>query len=156
VVTAGYAAVCYWGAALPAASSFVGHSIGVAGFVFMLMTETLYSIRKRLTVARWGSMAAWLRSHVVMGLVGPYMVFLHAAMRFQGLAGVLMLLTGVVVASGLVGRYLYTRVARDESTARQREVLATWRTLHVPLTWMLFALAFVHVLATLYYVTLAR
>ncbi len=96
----------------PAASSLVGHGIGIVGFILMLMTATLYSIRKRLTDARWGSMAAWLRFHMVTGLVGPYMVLLHTAMRFHGLAGVAMLLTVVVVVSGLVGRYIYTAVPR--------------------------------------------
>ena len=48
-------------ARFPAASGLVGHGIGVVGFVLMLMTETLYSIRKLLTDARWGSMAGWLQ-----------------------------------------------------------------------------------------------
>jgi hypothetical protein len=82
------------------------------GIILMVMTATLYTIRKRLTDARWGSMAAWLRFHMVAGLVGPYMVLLHTSMRFRGLAGVAMLLTVVVVISGLVGRYLYTAVPR--------------------------------------------
>ena len=59
----------------------------------MLMTATLYSLRKLRTDASWGSTAAWLRFHMVTGLVGPYMVLLHTAMRFHGLAGLTMLLT---------------------------------------------------------------
>ncbi len=78
----------------------------------MLMTATLYSLRKLRSDARWGSTAAWLRFHMVTGLVGPYMVLLHTAMRFSGLAGLAMLLTVVVVASGLIGRYIYTLVPR--------------------------------------------
>ena len=31
----------------PAASGLLGHSLGVVGLVMMLMTETLYSLRKR-------------------------------------------------------------------------------------------------------------
>ena len=49
---------------------------------------------------------------MVTGLVGPYMVLLHTAMKFNGFAGLTMLLTVVVVVSGVVGRYLYTRVPR--------------------------------------------
>lgn len=97
---------------LPVASSLVGHGIGIVGFILMLLTATLYTIRKKLTDARWGSMESWLRFHMVAGLVGPYMVLLHTSMRFRGLAGVAMLLTVVVVVSGLVGRYLYTAVPR--------------------------------------------
>ena len=40
--------------------------------------------------------------------------------------------------------------------ALARETLATWRVMHVPLTWVLFALAIVHMLGALYYGTLQR
>jgi hypothetical protein len=99
--------------AFPRASSLIGHGIGVVGIVLMLMTATLYSLRKLSHSARWGDMAGWLRFHMVTGLVGPYMVLLHTSMRFHGVAGVAMLFTIVVVISGLVGRYLYTAVSRE-------------------------------------------
>ncbi len=111
-LTAAYLVAYRQAGAFPAAYGLVGHGIGVAGFLLMLMTETLYSIRKQLTDARWGSMAGWLRFHMVTGLVGPYLVLLHTSMRFRGLAGLVMLLTLVVAVSGLVGRYLYTAVPR--------------------------------------------
>jgi cytochrome b561 len=158
-VTALYVVAYLQAGAFPTASSLVGHGIGILGFVLMLMTATLYSIRKLRTAARWGSMAAWLRFHMVTGLVGPYMVLLHTAMKFQGLAGLTMLLTVIVVVSGLVGRYLYTAVPRtagDRGAAKQRKAAATWHVLHLPLTWALFAAAFIHVVAALYYSTLQR
>jgi hypothetical protein len=101
----------------PRASSLVGHGIGILGFILMLMTATLYSIRKMSSDARWGSMAGWLRFHMVAGLVGPYLVLLHTSMRFHGVAGVAMLMTIVVVISGLVGRYIYTAVPRTVATS---------------------------------------
>jgi hypothetical protein len=106
---------------LPGASSAVGLGIGILGIILMLMTETLYSIRKQLTDARWGSMAGWLRFHIVTGLVGPYMVLLHTSMMFRGLAGVVMLLTVVVVVSGVVGRYIYTALPRTIDLADPEE-----------------------------------
>lgn len=162
-MTALYVVAYLQASAFPAASSLVGHGIGILGFILMLMTATLYSIRKLRTDARWGNMAAWLRFHMVTGLVGPYLVLLHTAMRFKGLAGLAMLLTVIVVVSGLIGRYIYTAVPRgidvDDRHDRlmmQRRALATWHTFHVPLTWALFAAAFVHVVAALYYATLQR
>lgn len=101
--------------AVPAASSLFGHGLGVAGFVLMLSTETLYSLRKRSRLARWGRTASWLRFHIFTGLVGPSMVLLHSAWEFRGLAGVVLLLTMVVVASGFVGRYIYTALPRNAS-----------------------------------------
>lgn len=97
---------------IPAASDFFGHSLGVLGFTLMLMTEFLYSRRKRSKRARWGKMSAWLQFHIFTGIVGPYLVFLHSSFKFNGLAGVVMLFTAVVVVSGFIGRYIYTALPR--------------------------------------------
>ena len=97
---------------VPAAGEFFGHSLGVAGFILMLMTETLYTLRKRSRSARWGRMSAWLKFHIFTGLVGPYMVLLHSSWKFNGLAGVVMLLTVIIVGSGFIGRYIYTAIPR--------------------------------------------
>jgi hypothetical protein len=166
VVTLLYLAAYAQRGAFPAASGLVGHGIGTLGFVLMLMAETLYSIRKRVDDARWGSMADWLRFHIVTGLVGPWMVLLHTAMSFRGLAGFALLLTGIVVLSGIAGRYLFTAASREtgsptavagpDALARPRRAFAYWRMAHVPLTWVLFAAALVHVVVALYYATLAR
>ena len=99
----------------PRASSFFGHSLGILGFILMLMTETLYTMRKRSHNARWGKMAEWLEFHIFTGLVGPYMVLLHSAWSFNGLAGLLTLFTLLIVLSGFVGRYIYTAVPRTPS-----------------------------------------
>lgn len=97
---------------IPAASDFFGHSLGIIGFLLMLMTETLYALRKRSRNARWGRISSWLHFHIVTGLVGPYMVLLHTSWKFNGLAGIVMLITGVVVISGFIGRYIYTAIPR--------------------------------------------
>jgi hypothetical protein len=109
---------------IPEASDFYGHSLGILGFVLMLATETLYSLRKRSRSARWGRMSVWLQFHIFTGLVGPYLVLLHSAWKFNGLAGLVMLLTVVIVISGFVGRYIYTGVPRNVDGAEiEAEVL---------------------------------
>jgi hypothetical protein len=112
VITIFYLIVAITMGGVPAASGFFGHSLGVLGFVLMLMTETLYSRRKRSRRARWGKMSAWLQFHIFTGLVGPYLVFLHTSFKFNGLAGVVLLLTAVIVLSGFFGRYIYTAIPR--------------------------------------------
>lgn len=97
---------------VPGASDFFGHSLGVLGFILMLMTEVLYSLRKRSRSARWGRMSRWLEFHIFTGIVGPYLVLLHSSWKFQGLAGVVTLLMGIIVLSGFIGRYIYTAVPR--------------------------------------------
>jgi hypothetical protein len=98
---------------IPGASELFGHSIGIVGFILMLMAETLYTLRKRSRSARWGRMSSWLQFHIFTGLVGPYMVLLHSSWKFHGLAGMVMLLTVIIVASGFLGRYIYTSVPRN-------------------------------------------
>jgi hypothetical protein len=113
---------------IPAASGFFGHMTGVIGFLLMLMTEILYSLRKRSRSARWGRMSSWLSFHIFTGIVGPYMVLLHAAWTFRGLAGIVTLMTVIVVASGFIGRYIYTSIPRSldgfevESSAIEKEI----------------------------------
>jgi hypothetical protein len=97
---------------VPASSEFFGHSLGIAGFILMLMTETLYTLRKRSRSSRWGRISLWLQIHIFTGLVGPYMVLLHTAWKFNGLAGMLSLMTLIVVGSGFIGRYIYTAIPR--------------------------------------------
>jgi hypothetical protein len=104
-------AAAYFGS-IPAARGFFGHSLGILGFLLMLVTETAYSLRKRSRSARWGRMAAWLQFHIFTGLVGPYMVLLHSAWKINGLAGVVLLLTVIIVVSGFIGRYIFTAVPR--------------------------------------------
>jgi hypothetical protein len=94
----------------PASSGLFGHGIGILGFLLMLATETLYSIRKRARSARWGRMRTWLQFHIFTGIVGPYLVLLHSAFEFRGLAGIVTLMMGIVVLSGFIGRYIYTSV----------------------------------------------
>jgi len=112
VLTLGYGAVVALLGSIPAASNFFGHSLGVAGLLLKLFTETAYSLRKRSRSARWGRTSLWLQAHIFTGLVGPYLALLHTAWRFNGLAGVVVLLMAVVVVSGFIGRYIYTAVPR--------------------------------------------
>jgi hypothetical protein len=102
---------------VPAASGLLGHSLGIVGFGLMLMTETLYSLRKRAMRRPRGSMRAWLQFHIVTGIVGSYLVVLHSAWSFNGLAGALAVMTVVVVISGFIGRYIYTATPRTADGA---------------------------------------
>jgi hypothetical protein len=171
VISGLYAFVVYWYHAVPAAAGFFGHMIGVIGFLLMLMTETLYSIRKRSRKGRWGSMQSWLQFHIFTGLVGPYMVLLHTSWKFNGLAGATTLLTIIIVISGFIGRYIYTLIPRSldgvEITAsdaqaqavvlaRTRRMLSIWHAIHIPIGIALFVAAFIHIGAALTYATLLR
>jgi hypothetical protein len=171
LISAIYAIVVFWTRRIPPAGALFGHLLGILGFILMLMTEILYSIRKRSQSARWGSMASWLQFHIFTGLVGPFMVLLHSSWKFNGLAGATTLLTILIVISGFIGRYIYTQIPRSldgveietpfgqsqaASLARARRLLAGWHIIHIPIGMALFTAAFIHIGAALYYATLLK
>ena len=165
LITGLYGAVLYFTREVPPAYELFGHAIGIVGFVLMLMTETLYSLRKRSRSVKWGRMSTWLKTHIFMGLVGSYMVLLHTSWKFNGLAGVTMLLTVIIVISGFIGRYIFTRIPRtmdgleidgtlsQETLKQARRWMALWHTIHIPIGMALFTAAFTHILGALYYAT---
>jgi hypothetical protein len=110
---------------IPRPSSLGGLLLGSVGLLLMLATEILYSLRKRVRGFTRGPMSAWLEVHIFTGLVGAFLVLLHAGGKFHGLAGATALATVVIVASGFVGRYLYTAMPRTldgaEVTVREME-----------------------------------
>ena len=64
-----YALVMFITGKVPAASELFGHSLGILGFVLMMLTEVLYSLRKRSRFTTWGKMSDWLQFHIFTGLV---------------------------------------------------------------------------------------
>lgn len=167
-ITIAYSAVIFVTREVPPASEVFGHGLGILGFILMLLTETLYSLRKRSRSVRWGKMSSWLQFHIFTGIVGPFMVLLHSSWKFNGIAGVTTLFTIIIVVSGFIGRYIFTRIPRtldgleiegtlsQETLKQARRLLALWHTIHIPIGIMLFVSAFVHVGAALYYATFLR
>src|SRR5688572_2748992 len=168
LITGIYGLVVIFTREIPPASELFGHGMGIVGFIFMLMTETLYSLRKRSRTVKWGKMSNWLQFHIFTGLVGPYMVLLHTSWKFNGIAGVTTLFTIIIVISGFIGRYIFTRIPRtldgleiegtlsQEALKQARRLLALWHTIHIPIGMVLFTSAFIHIGAALYYSTLLK
>lgn len=99
----------------PGGRDSVRHWMGVTGMTMMVMTETLYAFRKRVRWFKVGRLRGWLSFHIFTGMVGPTLVLTHTAFEFNGLAGLSMLFTVIVVGSGLLGRYFYTAIPRTRS-----------------------------------------
>jgi hypothetical protein len=81
------------------------------------------------------------------------------------------LLTVIVVGSGFIGRYIYTRIPRTSdgieidtplgdaqvaAIANARRLMALWHTIHIPIGMALFTAAFVHIGGALFYATLLK
>jgi thioredoxin reductase len=92
-------------AALKPASS-LGLTIGIAATAVML-TNFLYALRKRWSVlSRVGNLSTWLDVHVLVGACSPLVIAFHAAFQSNNLlASFTYSALGIVVSTGLVGRY---------------------------------------------------
>ena len=97
-------------------SGALGLGAGLAGTVAFLL-NLCYLVRKRMARAAWlGSLRAWMGFHVATGLLGATLILLHAAFLPKSALGVLASAAlAVVVATGLLGRYLYGLVPRSLS-----------------------------------------
>ena len=168
LITGVYATVTIFTREIPPAGELFGHSMGIVGFIFMLMTEILYSLRKRSRSMRWGKLSSWLQFHIFTGIVGPYMVLLHSSWKFNGITGITTLFTIIIVISGFTGRYIFTRIPRtldgleiegtlaQEALKQARRLLALWHTIHIPIGMVLFTSAIIHIFAALYYSTFLK
>lgn len=113
-------------------SGTVGLAAGIAAvtiFVFLW----LYPLRKKYRrLAFLGSLGKWMDVHIATALALPLLLAIHATWRADGVIGLGLYSMLVVIASGVVGRYLYVRIprarngvelTREEVAARRRELV---------------------------------
>lgn len=91
--------------------SRTGYWLGVAGGVAMLTLFT-YPLRKRLRLAQaWGPAKRWFNLHMVLGILGPWLILLHSGFHIGSTNAAVALYTMLIVAaSGVIGRFLYVRL----------------------------------------------
>lgn len=94
-------------------SSDFAYLLGLVGGVLMLGL-LLYPLRKRLSILHGlGPLRFWFRFHMVAGLLGPVLVLFHSTFHVRSInAAVALASMLLVVASGLVGRFIYRRIHR--------------------------------------------
>jgi hypothetical protein len=91
--------------------STLGYYLGLAGSLMMLALLG-YPLRKRVqALQRLGALKWWFRAHMFLGIAGPLLVLLHSTFRVSSLNAAVALSCMLLVAgSGIVGRFLYTRI----------------------------------------------
>jgi hypothetical protein len=89
----------------------VGYWLGVVGGSMMVLL-LLYSARKRIPAfRRLGSISSWFNVHMFLGVVGPVLILFHTTFHLGAINSNVALFTMVMVAlSGVLGRYIYTRL----------------------------------------------
>lgn len=94
--------------------SRIGYNIGLAGAVMMLILF-LYPLRKHVSwLSAAGPLREWLNFHMLLGICGPLLILFHSRFSIGSTnAGVAMTSMLVVAGSGIVGRFIYTRIHHE-------------------------------------------
>lgn len=96
----------------PGGSSAVGLTCGLVGGAIVVFEFALW-LRKKVRARRLGKAQRWLRAHIWLGLLSVPVLLIHSGFRFGGpLSATLMVLLLAVVASGLWGLYMQSRLPR--------------------------------------------
>jgi hypothetical protein len=108
-----------------APSGLVGQGLGIVGTAMMAFGVTAYGVRKRVrALHRFGKLADWLKVHVFLCLLGPFLILLHTSFKFGGIVSIAFWSMAVVVASGAFGRWVYVWIPKtaDGRFLGRREV----------------------------------
>jgi hypothetical protein len=89
----------------------LGYALGIAGGSMMLLLF-IYSARKRIHALSFiGPTVHWFRFHMLMGICGPLCILYHSNFHLGATNSNVALISMLTVAgSGVVGRYIYSRI----------------------------------------------
>ena len=106
--------------------SDLGYYMGLVGSVLMALL-LLYPLRKRvLLFRRMGELRSWFRLHMFLGIAGPVLVIYHSTLKLSSLNAAIAFYSMLVVSgSGIVGRFIYTKIHHGlygrQATLRERQ-----------------------------------
>ncbi len=93
------------------AESGLGYALGIAGSIMMLLL-LLYPLKKKIRfMLNWGPTRYWFQAHMILGILGPAFILFHCNFHMGSMNSNVVLFSMLMVAgSGLVGRYIYTKI----------------------------------------------
>jgi len=95
-------------------SGLIGHGLGIIGTLLIVIGVFSYMARKRYRfLSRFGRLKYWLEFHIFLCILGPIMILYHTAFKFGGIVSISFWSMVVVVASGVIGRYIYLQIPRS-------------------------------------------
>lgn len=98
------------------ASGEYGHGLGIVGTLLIFIGVVLY-----ITAKKWGYLERVIRLkyllefHIFLCTLGPIMILFHTTFKFGGVVSIAFWSMVMVVASGVVGRYIYLQIPRTIS-----------------------------------------
>lgn len=105
-----------------------GHGVGIVATLVM-MSNFLYAARKRWDILRnAGRIRGWLTFHQFVGFMSPLVIAFHAAFQSNNiLASATATFLGIVVGTGIVGRFFYGLVpSSNGSLLELSQVVGRW------------------------------
>lgn len=94
-------------------SGTMGHGLGIAGTLMMVIGVFGYQARKYMkSLSKIWVLKHWLEFHIFLCTLGPIMVLFHTSFKFGGLVSISFWSMVAVVASGVVGRFIYLQIPR--------------------------------------------
>jgi hypothetical protein len=92
----------------------LGYWLGIVGGSLMLVV-LIYPARTRVEWLNFlGGVTGWFRAHMTLGVIGPLLVLFHSNFSLGATNSNVALFCMLAVAgSGLIGRYIYSRVYGD-------------------------------------------
>jgi hypothetical protein len=91
----------------------IGHGLGITGTLLMIIGVFGYQARKYMkSLARVWVLKHWLEFHIFLCTLGPIMILFHTSFKFGGLVSISFWSMVAVVASGVVGRFIYLQIPR--------------------------------------------
>ena len=94
-------------------SGLLGQGLGIVGTLLILIGVFGYQARKYIkSLSKVGVLKHWLEFHIFLCTLGPIMVLFHTSFKFGGLVSMSFWSMVLVVASGVVGRFIYLQIPR--------------------------------------------
>ena len=89
----------------------LGYAFGIIGLICMIVLM-LYPLRKRWAfLFLLGHIKIWFKNHMILGIIGPLFILYHANFHLGALnSNVALLSMLVVAASGIFGRFIYSKI----------------------------------------------
>lgn len=94
-------------------SGVYGHGIGILGTLMIVFGVGIYIARKRYNfMAKQLRLKYLLEFHIFLCILGPILILFHTAFKFGGIVSVAFWSMVAVVASGVIGRFIYIQIPR--------------------------------------------
>lgn len=94
-------------------SGAYGHGLGIVGTLMILFGVTIYIARKRYNfLDKLLRLKYLLEFHIFLCTLGPILILFHTAFKFGGIVSVAFWSMVAVVASGVIGRFVYIQIPR--------------------------------------------